>query len=88
MMLPCLLEQIDQEENISSVSVEGAYDTKVCTRPLHTSQLMQPSRLAKTLSSGRTSGAGLLLAMPSWKQNPGLAGKCRRSGVAIIDAAP
>ena len=29
-MLPCLLDQIDVEENIASVSGDGAYGTKVC----------------------------------------------------------
>ena len=45
-MLPCLLDQIPAEENIASVSGDGAYDTKGCHEAIaqHGAQAIIPTR--------------------------------------------
>ena len=41
-MLPELLAQIPEDEPLHSVSADGAYDTKACTRPSPVVSLLRP----------------------------------------------
>lgn len=85
-MLPCLLDQIADDEAIASVSGEGAYDTKAVTRPLRSAVRKRSSRRAEMPSHGKICAPAPQRKMPSSMLRAGLAGKFGRSGLVIIDA--
>ena len=86
-MLPCLLNQVADDEAIASVSGDGAYDTKGCHETIASEVRKRSSQRAKMLSHGKIRAPAPQRGMPSSMPRAGLAGKLGRSGLVIIDAA-
>ena len=59
-MLPCLLEQIAEQEDLLSVSADGAYDTKACHEAIAqrgAQAIIPPRKNAKWWKEGKSAGA-------------------------------
>ena len=59
-MLPCLLEQIAEQEDLLSVSADGVYDTKACHEAIAqrgAQAIIPPRKNAKWWKEGKSAGA-------------------------------
>jgi hypothetical protein len=85
-MLPCLLEQIAEQEKLLSVSAVGAYDTKACHEVMArrgAQAIIPPRKNAKLWKEGKSVGAKVRNKAVKACQRLG----CGRNGAATTGAA-